>query len=341
VSPDSHCPPRLRGEGRQPPGNSQAPTLNAVDAVACRARSGRLDVSSDGQSHQVPPATSLMTGSGARHSRGLVGRRGRLCPSYMRVQSIEIRSGCCYASCGPERQCDQLQLKSLDPAALTDVPRRVTDRARHVVCPCPAPASACDRQAAISGDFPGSARELCSAVSNTTSSFIALKPHSASRALVRSFGACRRHLTGLTNIDPSRVVARKRVVTTNSVSMSLRPPAIGPISCSSRGDRSSGSSPSIKPMTAWVQPSSTPRAAPPAGAASSAGGPSGRPLCAPSSGGTGTPTQTTTSGNRRVALVGHGDTAGVGGQRDCETQRQLQPARAAISSPPVSPTTRG
>jgi hypothetical protein len=43
---------------------------------------------------------------------------------------------------------------------------------------------------------------------------------------------------------------------------------------------------------------------------------------------------------RRVPLVGHGDTAGVGGQRDCETQRQLEPARAAISSPPVSPATR-
>jgi hypothetical protein len=147
-------------------------------------------------------------------------------------------------------------------------------------------------QATISGDVQ---RASCVCQSQT-SSLIALKPHSASRGLVRSFGACCRRLTGFTDIDPSRVVARKRVVTTNSVSMPLRPPAIGPIRCASRSDRSSGRSPSIKPMTAWVQPSCTPRAAPPASSACAAGGPSRSPICARSSGGTGTPTLTTTSG---------------------------------------------
>jgi hypothetical protein len=205
VSPDSHCPPRLRGAGREPPGNSRAPTLNAVDAVACRARSGRLDVSSG---WAKPPV--LMRGSGARQSRGLVGRRGaRLCPSYTSpVDRNPLRRLLCKLRAGTTMRATSAQI--IGPGRSDRCAAARHRRGAPLWFALAASALACDRQTAISEDFRRSGRELCLPVSDTTNSFIALKPHSASRALVRSFGAYCRRLTGLPDIDPSRGAQTRR-----------------------------------------------------------------------------------------------------------------------------------
>jgi hypothetical protein len=167
----------------------------------------------DGQSHQVPPATSLMTGSGARQSRGLVGRRGRLCPSYMRVQSIEIRSGCCYASCGPERECPQLQLKSFAPGRSDRCAAARHRRRAMSFAPARRQPWLATGKLQSRGTFPVQ-RASCVCQSQTQRA-----PSSAEAALNVAcfgpiFGACCRRLTGFTDIEPSKIVARKRVVTT-------------------------------------------------------------------------------------------------------------------------------